>query len=216
LTHILNYEPEIAVGVDLGASVLAAERNLKDTRKTNWRVIQDDLCAFASEGFDFVYCIGVLHHLKHPYEGFLSALRNTKPGGRFHCWVYAQEGNIVVRLLVEPLRRICSNMPWRLIKYFVATPLAAVYYCYAKALRHLFPTAIAEHFPLGAYSLWIAKREFAFFRHVAFDQLVTPQTVYFKKSTLENWLSQNNDIVPDTTYIILRNGNSWKFGGTRK
>lgn len=212
LTHILSYGPELAVGVELGDSVFAAERNLSYTQKTNWRIIQGDLCSFESEGFDFVYCIGVLHHLKNPYEGFLSVLRNTKPGGSFHCWVYAHEGNMVVRLFVEPLRRICSNMPWWLTKYGVALPFSALYFLYAKLLCTL-PVKISEQFPLGSYSLWIGKREFRFFHHVAFDQLVTPQTTYIKKDTIEIWLRQTTLVDAQRSYIVLRNGNSWKFGG---
>jgi SAM-dependent methyltransferase len=214
MVHILDYGPAKLVGVDLGESVVTAKNNIAATGKNNASVLQDDLCTFSSEGFDLVYCIGVLHHLKKPYEGFCSVLRNTRPGGYFHCWVYAYEGNSIIRLCIEPLRRLCSKLPWWLTKYFVATPLAALYYCYAKTL-HLLPAGIGEHFPLGTYSLWIAKREFAFFRHVAFDQLVTPQTVYIKKGTIEDWLSRNDLVAPGTTYIIQRNGNSWKFGGRR-
>jgi hypothetical protein len=67
--------------------------------------------------------------------------------------------------------------------------------------------------PLYEYSLWIAQREFAFFRHVAFDQLVTPRTVYLDRRTLEAWLAENERIAPGSTYVTMRNANSWKFGG---
>ena len=69
--------------------------------------------------------------------------------------------------------------------------------------------------PLRDYSLWIARREFAFFRHVAFDQLVTPQTAYIRREEIERWLAQVPGIAAGSGYVILRNGNSWKFGGTR-
>ena len=69
--------------------------------------------------------------------------------------------------------------------------------------------------PLYEYSLWIAKREFAFFRHVAFDQLVTPQTRYIDRPTIEGWLKSNPRIA-DGAYIVMRNGNSWKFGGSTR
>ena len=66
--------------------------------------------------------------------------------------------------------------------------------------------------PLYDYSLWIAEREFAFFRHVAFDQLVTPRTVYIDRATVERWLADPR-VEPGTAYVVMRNGNSWKFGG---
>jgi hypothetical protein len=62
----------------------------------------------------------------------------------------------------------------------------------------------------------VAQREFAFFRHVAFDQLVTPQTTFFDKQTLEGWLAARPEVDPQSVYILFRNGNSWKFGGRRK
>ena len=48
----------------------------------------------------------------------------------------------------------------------------------AKALRALPRWQVLRALPLYDYSQWIAQREYAFFRHVAFDQLVTPQTAY--------------------------------------
>jgi SAM-dependent methyltransferase len=217
LVHLFDYDPVALVGVDLGASVLSAKCNMETAARgrTNWQIFQDDLCAFVSDGFLVCYCIGVLQHLKNPHAGFLSVLRNTLPGGRFHCWVYGYEGNLVVRTLVEPLRRICSRLPWWFTKYAVATPLAALYFLYAKALRRL-PESLAVRAPLGTYSLWIARRGFPFFRHVAFDQLVTPQTAYIKRKTLEAWLAASPEIDPASVYIIQRNGNSWKFGGRKR
>ena len=137
------------------------------------------------------------------------------PGGRFHCWVYAREGNGIVVALVDPIRRLASHLPWWFTKYAIATPLTVPFYLYAKALRALVRGAPERlrRAPLRDYCLWIASREFAFFRHVAFDQLVTPRTVYVRRSEIESWLAQAPELDPGTSYIIFRNGNSWKFGG---
>jgi SAM-dependent methyltransferase len=199
--------------VDLGASVVAAEKNMREAGHQNYAITQADLTTFSSDGFDFVYSIGVLHHLKEPARGFESVIANLKPGGRFHCWVYAREGNGIIIWLVDPLRKMTSRLPWWVTKYLVATPLVFPYYLYAKALRLLRNFSWLRKAPLYDYSLWIAQRDYAFFRHVAFDQLVTPQTVYIERPTIESWLKHPR-ILPGSTYIIFRNGNSWKFGGT--
>jgi SAM-dependent methyltransferase len=161
-----------------------------------------------------VYCIGVLHHLKEPYRGFESVIRNTQPGGRFHCWVYAYEGNAVVRLIVEPIRKVASHLPWWFTKYLLATPLVVPFYLYAKLLRALPRWSLLRTLPLYDYAVYMASREYAFFRHMAFDQLVTPQTTYLRKQTLEEWLASKSEIDQTSTYIETRNGNSWRFGGT--
>jgi hypothetical protein len=163
-----------------------------------------------------VYSIGVLHHLQDPHAGFESVVRNTRPGGRFHCWVYAREGNGVVLLIVEPMRRIASRLPWWFTKYLVATPAVVPYFFYAKILAALPRWGWLRALPLYEYSLWIGRREFGFFRHVAFDQLVTPQTTYLPRETLERWLASRKDVEPASTYVTMRNGNSWKFGGIKK
>lgn len=66
------------------------------------------------------------------------------------------------------------------------------------------------------YSIWISKENFAFFRHMAFDQLIAYRTTYIRRSTIEAWLASYETIVKDTIYVIQRNGNSWKFGAKTK
>jgi SAM-dependent methyltransferase len=218
LVHTTGWRPRRLVGVDLGASVESARANLKRADAGNAEVVQGDLTEFTSDGFDVVYCIGVLHHLKEPQIGFRSVVRNTRTGGRFHCWVYAREGNGIVVALVDPIRKIAARLPWWFTKYAVATPLAVPFYLYAKLLRAIVtqsPDALRKA-PLRDYCLWIAPREFVFFRHVAFDQLVTPQTAYIRREEIERWLAADTTIEPGSTYIIFRNGNSWKFGGRKR
>ena len=213
MLHVLGWSPLWLDGLDLGSAVVSAKKNLAASGRINWTLRQEDLTSYTSEGYDVVYSIGVLHHLKDPKLGFESVIRNTVPGGRFHCWVYAKEGNVLIRWLVDPIRRIASRFPWWLTKYGLATPLVAPYFIYAKLLAVLPRWPVLNRLPLYEYSLWIAKREFAFFRHVAFDQLVTPQTVYIARETIDAWLKSSPRIAQESTYIAMRNGNSWKFGG---
>jgi SAM-dependent methyltransferase len=213
MVHVIRWNPAHLDGIDLGAAVASAQKNLSTCGFTNWTVRQDDLTAYQSDGYDVVYSIGVLHHLKDPRLGFEAVVRNARAGGRFHCWVYAREGNGLVIGLVDPLRRVASRLPWWVTKYGLATPLVFPYYLYAKLLAALPRARALRALPLHDYSLWIAKRGFGFFRHVAFDQLVTPQTAYLDRATLERWLAENPAILPGSTYVVMRNGNSWKFGG---
>lgn len=212
LVHLTQYTPKEIVGVDLGSSVRSAEKNLQLTGYKEFKILKDDITTFSFEDpFDVVYSIGVLHHMKSPLDGLRSALRNTKNGGKFHCWVYAKEGNALVRYLVEPIRFIASKLPWFINKFLIATPLAFIYYFYA----HIIVKARLSFMPLYEYSKWICKREFLFFRHVAFDQLVTPQTAFLSKQDVQKMLDAIPEIDKDSTYIIFRNGNSWKFGGKK-
>ena len=210
MVHIQSWRPEMLVGVDLGPSVLSANKNMQETNFQHYKIVQDDLATYEGEAhYDLVYCIGVLHHLKDPISGFRSVLKNTKNGGRFHCWVYAKEGNFIVIYFIDPLRRVTSKLPWWINKYLISTPLASVFYLYA----HTITKAKLRAAPLHKYCEWICAREFSFFRHVAFDQLVTPNTKYISKDEIDKWLKSDARIDTQSTYIIQRNGNSWKFGG---
>jgi ubiquinone/menaquinone biosynthesis C-methylase UbiE len=214
MAHILDWLPEKIIGVDLGNSIKNAYEILKETNYNNWSLIKTDLTSYSNKSkFDLVYCIGVLHHLKSPKKGLDAVIRNVKPGGKFHCWVYAKEGNEVIRYFVDPLRRVICRFPWWVIKYALALPFSIPFFIYAKLLFKTKNFNICNKLPLFDYCIWIAKREFAFFRHVAFDQLISPQTTFIDKRTIEDWLSSYDEIDQNSVYILMRNGNSWKFGG---
>ncbi len=217
LYHMAHYRPSRLCGVELGDTFERAKLNLSRLPAGTVELHRGDLTEVDLGWFDLVYCIGVLHHLKDPEAGFKAVLEHTRPGGRFHCWVYAHEGNAVVRTLVDPVRKVTSRLPWWVTKYGVAMPLVLPYFVYTKLVKCLAATAgepRARRLPLGSYCLWIGRREFSFFHHVDFAQLVTPQTTYIRRPTVERWLD-HPDVEPSSRYILCRNGNSWKFGGRK-
>ena len=73
--------------IDLGTAVEVARRN---THSRNVNVVQADLHnpPFALESFDFIYSIGVLHHLPNPEAAFQNLLRFLKPGGVVQIYLY--------------------------------------------------------------------------------------------------------------------------------
>lgn len=217
LVHMADWTPALLEGVDLGDSVKSAQDNMSRLPFRQWRITRADMTGFrGGHLYDFVYSIGVLHHLKDPKLGLDAVIANTCSGGRFHCWVYAKEGNGIVIHVVDPIRKLASRLPWWLTKYFIATPLVIPYYFYAKVLSRFGRFPLIQKLPLYEYSRWISRRNFGFFRHVAFDQLVTPQTAYLSRDVIEAWLTSYDTIDRNSIYIMMRNGNSWKFGGSLK
>ena len=137
LAHMGTLEPKSLTGIELGDTVEATRRNLAHLPAGLVELRRGDLVTADLGAFDLVYCIGVLHHLADPDAGFRSLLRHTRPGGRFHAWVYAREGNALVRLVVEPIRRVASRLPWWMTKYGLALPLVVPFFLYARLLRAL-------------------------------------------------------------------------------
>ncbi len=216
LYHVAHCVPKKLVAIDLGNTIEQTQRNLQGV-PVRPELHRGDLTTADLGRFDVVYCVGVIHHLQKPEEGFAAVLRHTKSGGRFHCWVYAREGNALIRMTVDPLRRIASRLPWWITKYVIAVPLVIPYFFYAKVLRALgldSASSPLRSLPLFEYTRWIASAPFSFFRHVAFDQLVARSTRYIDRATVEQWL-KSPQVDPKSAYVILRNGNSWKFGGRK-
>jgi hypothetical protein len=102
-----------------------------------------------------------------------------------------------VRWLVDPIRKVSCLLPWWFTKYLIATPLVVPYFMYAKLIRALFANPRFGFLPLHAYSVWISQAGLspssAMF---AFDQLVTPQTAYIRRSTVDDWLHHHPDVDP--------------------
>ena len=110
---------------------------------------------------------------------------------------------------MTPARRTGPPRPW-LVPLAFATPALVLYLAFT-----IVPLLAVFVYGTQGFE-GIARRGFAFFRHVAFDQLITPQTVYLSRAEIERWLSAHANLIErGSTYVIFRNGNSWKFGGRK-
>src|SRR3989442_1222330 len=113
--------------IDLGPAVEVARSNTREMN--NVEVIQADVhhLPFAPESFDFVYSLGVLHHLPDPESAFQNLLRYLKPGGEVQIYLYWKpEGQPVKRALlagVTAVRQLTTRLPHRVI-HLLALPAA--------------------------------------------------------------------------------------------
>jgi SAM-dependent methyltransferase len=60
---------------------------------------------------DWVFSIGVLHHVPDPRPIVQAAFRALRPGGRIAVWLYGREGNGLYLALVEPVRAVTTRLP---------------------------------------------------------------------------------------------------------
>lgn len=82
----------------------ARVRGLENIRFTRGSILE--VAGIFREGFDFINCTGVLHHLDDPPAG-LHALREVlAPGGAMGLMVYARYGRTAVYQIQELMRRI--------------------------------------------------------------------------------------------------------------
>ncbi len=180
------------VALDGSEAVHAAAALLRD--KPNTVVVRSDLRAapFAAESFDFVSCLGVLHHLSDPEAGFKTLTRLLAPGGRLFVYLYSRPARFNVRALglrvATALRHVTTRMPHPLLRVLCA-PLGAFLY-----LMFVVPGHVGEalhipglrSLPLHAYrkrpvrSLWLD----------TFDRLSAPIEHRYVLSEVEPWFER--------------------------
>jgi SAM-dependent methyltransferase len=209
-----RYGADEVVGLDLSDAVETALRVLSPFE--NAEVLQGDLLrpplrtAAEGGGFDLVYSIGVLHHLPDPHDGFRSLLPLVRPGGTIAVWVYGHENNGFVRNVVEPLRRVTTKVPPKLLRG-LAWPLGGAFHGIAKGVyRPLAGTAIGDALPLNQYMASVADFRFRQNYSIVFDQLVAPTAAYIKGPELRGWFDENG---LENVVISHRHGNSWRGQG---
>ncbi len=205
------------VGFDLSEAIDVAGNNTKQFK--NVHLLQADIYKLPlTPVFDYIYCIGVLHHLPDPEKGFKCLVNLLKKGGRISVWVYACEGNWIVKRFIDPIRKhITSKMPPYLL-YLISFPLACVFHIFVKYVIHplnlfTYTKSFAEKFiPLNDYLNSIS--QFSLYANfcIVFDQLVAFTTHYIARTDIENWFKQAGLV---DVQISFRNKNSWRGTGVK-
>ena len=108
------------VALDGSVAVAAAARNLRPF--SNVAVIRGDLRSppLQPHAFDFICCIGVLHHFIDPEQGLTALARLLVPGGLLLTFVYSRPSKGTVRSFVvggtAALRRVTVPLPRAMIR----------------------------------------------------------------------------------------------------
>ena len=182
--------------IDLGSAVEIAQRNTEGTGGV--QVIQAELHRppFALESFDFIYSIGVLHHVPDPETAFQNLLRYLKPGGEIQIYLYwSPEGQPIKRLLlaiVAGVRKITTRLPHSVV-YALAFPAAvAAFAFFVWPYRLLKKTSVlkslAEKLPMKQY----AGFPFRVCVNDQLDRLSAPLETRYTKQEVAGWLSRAN------------------------
>lgn len=140
--------------------------------------------------FDFVYSIGVLHHLPDPEAGFRSLLQLLRPGGAVFIWVYSKS-RAATNAVLEVVRSVTSRLPFPAIK-IIAFVAALLDWCgfilpYRFA-RGLFGSQI-DRFVFSRIQIYAC---YPFQVVVAdwFDRLSAPIRHYFDSRDLDGWATR--------------------------
>jgi len=193
--------------VDLNTADIARRRN---PGARNIEFLEADVCSLAlPRQFDVVFSIGVLHHTDDPDRAARNLARHVKPGGRLILWVYSQEGNALVRHLVEPARkRFLARTDRRRLRT-LSRLLSATLFPVAQTVYRL-PLPFLPYFEyLGNY------RRLSFERNTlnVFDKLNAPQTRFIPRSQVESWLPETEF---EDRHLSWYKKVSWRASGTKR
>ena len=106
----LNPEAEI-VAIDLSEKALevAEERCnrsgviAKHNKPVEFHNLKLEEATQLEGEFDFINCVGVLHHLPEPIKGIQALASKLKPGGILHIFVYAELGRWEISLMQKAI-----------------------------------------------------------------------------------------------------------------
>lgn len=119
------------VALDGSVPVMAAAKNLE--MFDNCVVVKADIARMplAPASFDFIWCLGVLHHLVDPEEGFRELDARLAPGGYLLIHVYSRASEKGVRAaglkIAAALRRVTVKLPHPVLRA-LSVPLASLLY----------------------------------------------------------------------------------------
>jgi 2-polyprenyl-3-methyl-5-hydroxy-6-metoxy-1,4-benzoquinol methylase len=195
--HIVAVEPSVAVHV-----LRDNTQGFRD-RITYLDVTGDRLPS--SGDLDYVFIIGVLHHIPEPDPVVAASFRALKPGGKLAVWLYGREGNSLYLTLVSVLWSFTRRVPHRGLEIFVDA-LYPMFWIYMMACRRL-PLPLAAYMRRVMLPLTPAKR-----RVVIYDQLNPAYAKYYTRQEAHDVLARHGftDI-----RIHHRHGYSWTVVGSR-
>jgi SAM-dependent methyltransferase len=196
VSHIIAIEPSNAFGVLC--------RNIQQPEKvTCLNITGDQLPAYGD--LNYVFSIGVLHHIPNPEPVVEAAFKALRPGGQFLVWLYGKEGNGFYLALINPLRILTKRMP-----HFLLVILVEMMYwplvIYIK-LCHKF------HLPLRGYLLSVfEKMSPSKQRLIIYDQLNPFFAKYYKRPEAEKLFLHGGFV---NIRVHHRHGYSWTVIGTK-
>ena len=194
--HIIAVEPSDAFEV-------LCHNIHQSSKVTCLNVTGDRLPSYGD--LNYVFSIGVLHHIPNPKPVVEAAFKALQPGGKFFVWLYGKEGNRLYLSLIQPLRVLTKHLP----HFALAALVWIIYYplmIYIKLCHHF-------AFPLRKYLMTIfEKMEPEKRRLIIYDQLNPAYAKYYTRFEATKLLEDFNFI---DVQAYHRHGYSWTVIGTK-
>jgi len=155
---------------------------------------------------DFVFSIGVIHHIPDPDPIIKAMYDGLRPGGTAAVWLYGKEGNELYLSLALPFRAISHILPHSILAglcWALWFPLLA-YIKLCKVLAFL---------PMSGYFVNVVdKCDSGVQRLIIYDQLNPAYAKYYTQDEAEQLLAKAGFI---NVRLFHRHGYSWSVAGDK-
>ena len=178
--------------IDPSNSIAAADNLLKNVSNVRLTKAGIESIPFDDESFDFVMCIGVLHHTPNPQKSMIDCVKKVKKGGYFYCYLYhnLESKDIFSKGIFrvgEVIRKMVSGLPLKL-KILTCEVLAIIIYMplilAGRLLRKIGLKNLALKMPLSAYY----NKPFFTIRNDSLDKFGTKLEHRFSKNEIEQMM----------------------------
>ena len=179
LSGLLKFSPRIVYAIEPSSAIEILKSNVisKKVRFVHQKGEQIDYF----EKFDYVFSMGVIHHIPEHSKVIKNAYHALKPNGELVFWVYGREGNEIYLLIFNNLRRITRLLPDQFLLSF-SKLLAITTYVYGLLCR-LIKMPLKQYF-IEKFNTY----PFSYRTKIIFDQLNPSYSKYFQKSELATLL----------------------------
>ena len=186
--------------IDPSEAVFAAAQLLGAFPNVRISKASSDNIPFTDESFDFVFSIGVLHHVPDTQNALLHAVRKLKKNGHLLLYIYYNLDNRgrIYRSLFRAsniLRKYISGLPPR-IKYLACDLMAVLFYFPFVLLSKFVRLFAKEGYKKIPLSYYVDKR-FYIQRNDALDRFGTPLEQRFSKEKIRFMMEKSglSDII---------------------
>ncbi len=211
--HMARSGAREVVAMDFSQAIEVAARNNQDNPNTHF--VQADIYhpPFPPGSFDFVYSLGVLHHLPDPEKGFRALLKLLRAGGFMDIYLYWNlETEAAWRRAalqaVTQARRLTTRLPHKLLQRVSWVAAAAFQVAFVLPSRFLDKftqtRSLADRVPLGHYR----KYSFRVLYTDQFDRLSAPIENRYGRAEVAAWFERAR-----MREVVILGGAGWRASG---
>ena len=203
--QLLSAGPERIYAVEPSTAMEVLKRNTAcHAAKIEYLNVQGEGLPAGLE-LDYVFSIGVIHHIPEPAPTVRAALAALRPGGALLIWLYGKEGNQLYLFLARLLRRISVRLPHRALLFLsrILSPFLDLYIVLCRVL----PLPMRDYMVNVLGKLSARQR-----RTTIYDQLHPHYARYYSRAEAQALLVDNGFV---DVRVRNREGYSWTVFGRR-